>query len=85
MAASNVYGRAHVRAADASNFPGPFSFDAIGFFQDDISGGLFASGTFIFELSATSKPVDGLDTVDFDSNVTGPVHSFATLILNGGR
>jgi hypothetical protein len=69
---------------DARNFSGPIDIAGIGFFYDNESGGNFNSGTYIFELSVTSKQVDFLDETNFDDNVTGAVHSFATMTFSGG-
>ncbi len=69
---------------DASNFSGPIDIAGLGFFYDNETGGSFNSGTYFFELSVTSKQVDFLDETNFDNNVTGSVHSFATVVFSGG-
>ncbi len=69
---------------DASQFSGPTGINGVKFFLDNFSGGLFASGMYEFELSVTSKLVNGLDTVNLDNNVTDSILSTGNLVLSGG-
>ncbi len=69
---------------DANQFSGTIGINGLTFFKDNKSFGNFTNGTFNFELSVTSKPVNSLDTANFDNNVTGPILSFGSLLLSGG-
>lgn len=53
----------------SSSFSGPIAISDIVFYNK--TGLSFRSGDYTLSLSTTSKPVDGLDTVIFDSNL-GP-------------
>ena len=64
-------------------FPGPILIREIEFYQA-ITGDLNI-GSFEFYLSTTSLPVNGLDTLDFDSNLGADNSLFAVVSFNGAH
>ena len=61
-------GTRYQQVYDASSFAGLFTIGGVTFFNSD-DAGQFTSADYTLSLSTTSKSVNGLDTVNFDSNV----------------
>ena len=68
---------------NANQFPSTIGVNGVTFFHSPTSLGFFNDATFNFEFSVTSKLVDGLDTVNLNNNLTGPILSTGSIMLEG--
>jgi len=64
-------GTVYQQVYDSGSFPGPITITDIVFYHTLSPGGNFRPGSYALSLSTTSRVVNGLDTVNFDSNL-GP-------------
>jgi hypothetical protein len=80
----SVYaGTVYQQVYSSGSFLGPMTITDIVFYHTIYVGGNFRPGSYALSLSTTSRPVNGLDTVDFDSNLGPDNQLFWSGALNG--